>query len=455
MVSNPHRYRPERTTFPSRRALRLLWIALSAIGIGCSSSPAAGYRGGGGSGGGAAGAGGGGAEDASGQATPDLGTPGCTPPYCGGGEICDPVTLACRACASNAECALRDPTQSACVAGTCRAACASNAECASDPAGSVCDGGGCRPCVADVECTTGAGVCIDTAGGHCAGTAEALFVEYDPAGCAGADGSSAHPYCTPGAALAAVTSATTVVIVRGPAHDPIAISTNLGGITIVGIPNATGAAASVPAAAGTAILASAGVAHVRDLALVAGTASVSIGIAVTGTSTELSLMRVTIALGTGLGAQVAGGGLLSMSDCVVENNSVGGLRVDGGGYSIGNSVFASNGYGIDFTATPLPFPPPSSIGFVTIVDNAQDAVRCDPANVQTLLGSIVAGPNDGCALEDSATTVPPFDPARPYHLTASFPCPEAAPDQFPVDDIDGNVRMVPVDCGADQFVAAP
>lgn len=431
-----------------------IWIAGAALALGCSSSPVAGYQPWADAGGEAA-AGDVGATDAASDAAPEAGAAGCTTLSCGGGLVCDTATQFCRGCASDAECAALGSIDSACIAGQCSVPCATNADCASDPLGSVCDGGGCRPCLNDAECTVGAGICLDTQGGLCARSDQAVFVEFATGGCPNADGSATHPYCTPNAALAALPSGAEALIIRGPVNDPITIAANLDGLLIVGAPNAAGTPASIPAGAGTAILASNGYDDVRDLAIVGGTAATSIGIAVTGASTYLGLTRVTVALGTGIGVEVDGGGRVGMTACLVQDNSVAGLRIDGGSYSVDNSIFATNGIGIDFTATPIPFPPPSDIGFVTVVDNVQDAVRCDPANAQTLTGSIVAGTNGSCILDNSLTTAPTFDPARPYHLTASFPCPDGAPDSYPLDDIDGDPRTVPVDCGADQFVAAP
>ena len=52
----------------------------------------------------------------------------------------------------------------------------------------------------------------------------------------------------------------------------------------------------------------------------------------------------------GLGVEANTGAELHMDRCVVENNSLGGLLIDGVTYDISNSVFAGNGYGVRFNA---------------------------------------------------------------------------------------------------------
>src|SRR4051812_35512621 len=57
----------------------------------------------------------------------------------------------------------------------------------------ICASKTCHPCADDLECD--AGVCMKD--GHCAGSDEIIFVEFNSNGCPGADGSTTKPYCTP------------------------------------------------------------------------------------------------------------------------------------------------------------------------------------------------------------------------------------------------------------------
>jgi hypothetical protein len=154
-----------------RQARGSIWIAGTVLALGCSSPPVAGYQPSA-----DAGASDVAAADASSDAPPEAGAAGCTPQSCGGGLVCDTATRFCRGCASDAECAALGSIDSACVAGLCSVPCATNADCASDPFGSVCDGGGCRACLNDAECTIGAGICLDARGGLCARSDQAVFV---------------------------------------------------------------------------------------------------------------------------------------------------------------------------------------------------------------------------------------------------------------------------------------
>ena len=62
----------------------------------------------------------------------------------------------------------------------------------------------------------------------------------------------------------------------------------------------------------------------------------------TGTGTKLRLVRVTVSLGTGLGVQADTGAELRMDRCLVQNNSVGGILINGASYDIQNTIIANN-----------------------------------------------------------------------------------------------------------------
>jgi hypothetical protein len=400
------------------------------------------------------GAGADGASDLAGQGDADAGAdlpPPCMLASCPEATpICDSATGACRACTAAAECTARDPAAHACVAGLCLA-CATSADCTDDPARPICDANACRACKADAECTAGAGVCLD--GGRCARIDEAVFVEFSAAGCPGADGSSASPYCEPNDGAAALTPTRTVLILRGPMDGRLALAATNQSIVVVGRKSATSGSPSVTAGPGAAITVSAGTALVRDLAVLGGSGSMSKGVVATGASTVVSLVRVNVdlgAVGAGLGVQADSGAELHMDGCVVQGNSVGGLLVNGASYDIANSVFANNGYGVQF-AEPTK-PSLARLWFDTIIGNTLYAVHCDVNAPETVIGSIVVGSNDNnCTLDHTVTTAPAFDALRPFHLVAKLPCPGGDPSPAPDHDIDGDPRAPPLDCGADQL----
>jgi len=283
------------------------------------------------------------------------------------------------------------------------------------------------------------------ADGHCATTSEVIFVEFNNGGCAGADGTSAKPYCAPNDGVAQLAAGRNVIVLLGASGDRMTLNTN--GVSPVIIGRSSG---SVPATAATAITVLSDTVLIRDLSVNAGTAPTSKGIAATGASTKLTLLRVTASLGTGLGVDAESGATLTMDECYVLNNSTGGILVNGAGYSIQNTVIAGNGFtGVQFTASTVSTG--SQFWFNTVIaGTSASAATCDPSNLQTLSDSIVAG-GSNCSLPSSTTTAPTFDTAKPFHLTSKLACPSPAPTTSPGHDIDGDARVAPFDCGADQF----
>jgi hypothetical protein len=364
----------------------------------------------------------------------------------GGARVCDVDAGVCVGCLTRADCAGATPAcdtiTKACVA--CLGS-GSGGDCVGTTP--VCEAKACRACRTDSECPADPGVCL--ADGHCATAGEAVFVEFKSAGCAGADGTSGGPFCTPNEGVAALTSARHVLVIRGAMSDRLVLSTIALRPVVVGKKNASDDPASVPATAGTAIQILSDDVVVRDLAVGNGSVSGSKGIVVSNPSTKARLSNVTVSLTNGLGVQADSGAELDMDRCAVLNNSVGGILINGASYQIQNSVVAGNGYGMKFTATAIPGA--ALAWFDTIVGSVGSAITCDPNNPQTLSDSIVAGLNDSCVLDDSATVAPAFASARPYHLTAPFPCPGVVGASFPDHDLDGSSRTAPPDCGADQF----
>jgi hypothetical protein len=290
--------------------------------------------------------------------------------------------------------------------------------------------------------------------GHCATSAEVIFVEFKAAGCPGADGSSAKPFCTPNEGVTQLSVARHVIVIRGAANNQMSLATSGVAPVIVGKKSGVGVASSIPAGATTALGIASDTVLVRDLAVSNGSVDmgspISTGVAATGASTKVTLLRVTASLGMGLGVDAEAGALLTMDRCLVQNNSAGGVLVNGASYNIQNSIIAANGlYGTKFSATAIASN--STYAFNTVVATTGNALSCDTGNPQMVGESIVSGGNDSCVLTNSITTAPTFSSTKPYHLTGHLPCP-SVPASFPDHDFDGDPRAAPVDCGADQFV---
>lgn len=365
----------------------------------------------------------------------------------GGKPICDGASGACRACSTGTECAARDPKAPACAAtGSC-VECVTSSDCMT-PSKPVCATATntCRACQADSECPADPGVCAPD--GHCASSGEVIFVEFSAAGCPNADGSSSKPYCAPNDGVAALTSGRRVIVIRGAANTQMVLATTGVSPIVIGRKNGSGDVGSLPAIAGTALTMSSDTVLVRDLTLKLGAAtSMSRGVLVQGLATGATLRHVTVSLGTGLGVEADAGTVLTMDGCLVQNNSQGGIVISGAKYDIQNSVIAGNAFGIQFSATTVTSG--SQFRFNTIQETT--ASSCDPGNAQSLGESIVIGSNVSCVVANSITTAPTFSATKPFHLTGHLACP-TAPATFPDHDIDGDPRLAPVDCGADQFV---
>ena len=139
----------------------------------------------------------------------------CAIPCEGSTPICDTEIGVCRRCSTGQECqAVHLPGHACSLTGSC-------VECAADDAcltgdKPVCDLGTntCRECRSDRECNGAPGVCMSD--GHCANQSETRFVDFDPAGCQGADGSMSMPFCTPNDAIAMLSPDRPLIVLRGP-----------------------------------------------------------------------------------------------------------------------------------------------------------------------------------------------------------------------------------------------
>jgi hypothetical protein len=421
--------------------------------------------------------------------TEDGGVPGCSDTnLCADGGACEPTTNTCVQCVKNANChgakGACDPATHTCVAclngddcngdkGACDTAthtcvgCVNSDDCDGDKkicemtaqtcvqclenkhctlaTTPICDGKTCRACKADSECVE-TGVCLED--GRCAGATEIAYVEFhndstcpNPA----ANGSATTPYCTLADAVTALSADRPVLVVRGPAGDRLSINRPALSAVVIGKNNGAGAAASITAGPSTGVQVVAGDILVRDLA-VSGGAAGGRGLLVSGAAAKLRLLRVTASLGTGLGIQADTGAELHMDRCLVAGNSVGGMLINGATYDIQNTIVGNNGYGIKFSAAAIPGA--SQFRFNTVAGNTGNATTCDSTNARDLTASIIVGTNDSCTPDNTVLSTTSL--SSTFHLTAPVSCPNTPPASPPDHDFDGDPRMSPFDCGADQ-----
>jgi len=377
--------------------------------------------------------------------------PDTTKPICGTDHVCRPCNAT-----KNPDCAAH-PGQLACVAGSC-VECASSAGCTTATAPICGSDNKCHACQADSECvakdSTAPGICMSPGDGHCATSAEAIYVQFSASGCTGATGSAGSPYCAPNDGVAQLQPSRSVIIIVGAANSQMTLNTTSVSPVIVGRKDSGNNVGSILAGASTAITVSAGTVLIRDLTVDLGATAASKGIVATGTSTKVTLLRVISSLGTGVGIDAESGAELHMDRVLVQNGSAGGVLINGARYEIVNSIIANNNYGVQFSASASAVAGGMGFNFNTLVGNGA-AASCDPSQKLPLTASIIAGTNLNCMIANSLTTAPAFDTARPYHLTAKTACPNGDPSLFPPDDFDGDSRADPLDCGADQYFATP
>jgi hypothetical protein len=376
--------------------------------------------------------------------------------------ICDTKTWTCAGCGSSDACKTLNPSTPVCVTATDGSAspkigmcvgCLSNASCGGLTPICNLSTNVCVACGSDSDCgAVGPGVCMTD--GHCAGTTEVFFVDESaaPTTCPGT-GSSATPFCSLPTGAGALVKGQNVLVILGAVGERLVLATSQVSPVIIGRKNAAGDAAVIPASNGAGISVSSDSVLIRDITVSLGAQSSNTrGVLVTG-SAVVSLLRVTVNLGVGgLGVDAETGTKLSMDRCYVQNNPLGGILVNGATATIQNTIIAANGgttgYGIQFNA-----PGTTQFTFNTLADNPTAAIS-DLSHPVPLNNSIVAGPTTNCPPTNSFTgaSVPPFSSTNPYHLTGPAGCPAAPQSPFPPYDIDGQPRVAPIDCGADQFV---
>jgi hypothetical protein len=183
-----------------------------------------------------------------------------------------------------------------------------------------------------------------------------------------------------------------VIVILGGTNEQLTLNTTGIAPVIIGRKNSNGDIGSIPANAGTAVSVTSDTVLIRDLTVDLGSGSSSKGVVVSGASTNVTLRRVTVALGLkGLGVDAENGASLTVDQCYVENNSVGGILVNGATATIQNTIIAANGgttgYGIQFNAPG----PTTAFTFNTVVGNPTAAIS-DLGHPVPLNNSIVIGP---------------------------------------------------------------
>jgi hypothetical protein len=359
----------------------------------------------------------GGTTDAGRDVGIDMGPSHCTVDAhdCGSQTpICDDMTLTCRGCKSDDECASIDSSKPACLiaadggtTGVC-VACTANKHCpATAP---VCDARShsCQGCLTDDDCKLHApGVCntaapasVDAAvaPSRCVRDDEVVYVQKStacsdtpptsPADASAPDGGvplgvSTRPFCSMEPVRGVLSAARHVVVVTG-------------GVSGASWPY--GDQAGVP------------ITIVGKSATIGGAASPAFQMS----SGDVTIRKVTFGTVSALGIE-ADGGILRLDHVTVDHCPGGGIWLNGAGFDIRNTRVTNNGPGDHDGArwggileTAVPASGPRNISQTTVTDNTGQGITCkDPLTVGDNLASdtavqVSAGCNLGLCAEASA-----------------------------------------------------
>jgi hypothetical protein len=261
-------------------------------------------------------------------------------------------------------CAARGSASPVCGPGGVCVECLSDADCSTDAKKPICDTttNTCGACSSDAQCAAklGAdpGVCMSHQDGRCATVAEAIFVQ-NSAGCVSAAGNSAGssdmPFCTMQPAVVSLTDGRRLIVVRGAVQAAnYTIQTTAGSPQITLIGQATG---SIVGGLYSALVVDSADVYVRDIAL-----------------------RVS----SPAGVVARNNAVLRMRHVAVENNTGGGILVDGAGFEIRNTQITNNGPG-DIGGFPWGgiraqnIQGPALLDLVTVQNNNQVGISCSSA----------------------------------------------------------------------------
>jgi hypothetical protein len=333
------------------------------------------------------------------------------------------------------ECRMKDPQRGFCGPGGTCVECKTSLSCvsATQP---ICVANACVRCTRDQQCRDkeGAdpGVCMSHEDGRCLTDPDTIYVRNNVL-CPG-NGRVTTPFCRPLDAMAALTVARKVVVIRGP--DAVSGWSLMGlpaGVDRVTVVGQMGARVDGGGEPGVHVRGGAR-SYIRDLVFAGGG---NVGV-IADTGAEITLAR-----------------------CVVHDNAKGGILVDGAAFDISNTLVSQNGpgtygSGVSWGGVLLQSAPvgrPARFAHNTVVDNMVMGLWCDGTYAVT--GSIVSGSPLDPYMCSVAPCCAPGDPmlTSDYRLAPGSPCVDrVAPAAAPSDDLDGNPRPSPAnglsDCGA-------
>jgi len=302
-------------------------------------------------------------------------------PVCSGAHACVSCAAALASCPSAAPACEVDSGQcfecladSDCAGKTGKSFCANRkcGECASSTdctatSKPICDtlAGACVACASDGQCQAkggGSGVCL--ADGHCAASAETAYVGRTAIGsCSDTAmnaGSIEAPFCTADKAIAA---GQPVVIVLNNLADSFALGVLGAPLVIVGRNGVVTARSDTD-----------------GIAMVAGDLSLR-GLTITGNPSSSQ------GIGVDVQAFTARTATLHMDGCTISKHADGGIFLSGAAFDIRNSTVTNNGAGqtadgivwSGIRVDKLPTNGSSTLGLVTISDNASTGLSCAAA----------------------------------------------------------------------------
>ncbi|MDX2021271.1 MAG: right-handed parallel beta-helix repeat-containing protein, partial [Deltaproteobacteria bacterium] len=352
--------------------------------------------------------------------------------------ICDNGGM-CRACGADKECSDRADGKAVCENGVC-VQCKTNAQCGE--ATPVCGAGNkCRVCWQDAECTTGPGLCLESEG-RCAKDSEVQYVE-SKMSCAAtvgtANGGSADkPFCAPQLAVdVAISRGKPIIILRdNDVLEPVRVALGANDkIYLVGKGKKEPSTTIKGGASAPGIQVNSGIVYVRGVVVKGGFIE---GVRATGTTAELNMNR-----------------------CIVQDNRGGGILLqDGAAFEITNTMITGNGSedvvwgGINIISGAAQSRK-AILRHVTIAGNADlQGLACDSPIMASGLLSLKGAARSiltKCAA-DNCCSNPPLTNA--YKMQSSVP---ECLNKHPVDpardliDVFGQVRIDSGDCGADEL----
>ena len=302
--------------------------------------------------------------------------------------VCNMDTGICVQCVAHAECPM--PNQPVCVGNTCQSCamepgscatidaakpvcnmasgacveCTTSADCSRDAKKPICDTATntCVPCTEDAQCAAkggGPGVCLaHIDAGRCATDEETVYVE-NRTGC-GSAGTKEMPACSTGEAANLVRANRNLVVVRGRAGGATwSVSNGVNRIEIVGQQNA----------------------------IIEGGGPTGIDLRTRG---DFLIRDVSVQGYTrpGVGLLAQSGTILRLRRVRVQQNTGGGIHVNGARFDIRDTLVAKNGPGQTgplntlwggILVQPVPSGAPKRLEKVTLRNNSPSGLACESA----------------------------------------------------------------------------